>query len=206
MGHLSPWNTSEALSLSLSDLLWHRVEEWEVLSWKNIQLLAQAWCCKYLWRRCSPAKQSWTCYTNPWKGLCLHKYLRICSLPTNLRPPHVLESQARLFARLVHLVQQGQDFPHDPSPLERPGLPESLDLPAVKRTRQIISNIRPNPSRTISTPFSDLNYVTQSLLFWIPALFYQYIHRCAYEDQIYAGFLLPFMNTFYKRYHLHALL
>lgn len=60
------------------------------------------------------------------------KHLRSCSSPTNVHPPTVRENQARPFVRWL---QQGQDLPRDPSPLERPCLPESLDPPTVKSIR-----------------------------------------------------------------------
>lgn len=90
----------------------------------------EAW--RYVQQRCSPCseKESWTCCV---LGRCFTlKRLRICCLPTNLHPPTVRENQVRPFARLV---QQGQDLPRDPSPLERPCLLESLDPPAVKSAR-----------------------------------------------------------------------
>lgn len=65
------------------------------------------------------------------------KYLGMYSLPTNLHPLAVPVNQARLFAHLVLSVQRGQDLPRDPSLLERPCLRESLDPPAVKRTRTL---------------------------------------------------------------------
>lgn len=122
------------------------------------------------------------------------KHRRICSLPTILHPPTVRENQAPPFARFV---QQGQDLPRDPSPLERPCLLESLDPPAVKSTRHTVwISWIPMLESYKSLTMPPHIFKRTSIFFFL----YKYNWElqdlgvitliCAFGDQICAGFYL----------------
>lgn len=129
-----------SVSLPFSALVWPPWWKWEALSWKGT---ASSLPRLILMLKISAAfsrEESRTCHTKPrkqlwaWMSLPFERPENFPSLPRNSHSPTVRENQARPFARLV---QQGQDLPRDPSPLEHPCLLESLDPPAVKSTSHI---------------------------------------------------------------------